>query len=394
MKYTSLTLLVCLVACQKMEKKVSSSNTLVATTGSVSALVFDSLTINGDSLVLYDENFRPCDNSYLPDAPARAFRNAQNQIVLLAPNFKNRAMVGTAFASMAHDCRIRYAAGNRPSPDSLDDRSWLHAFYTEDGTHIFGLVSASFIPYRHGMLCGAGTGSTDCWINGIASVQSTNAGDTFTYPAAVPKHIFMAPPIPYDSMVAVQPSYVSVTNFVPWHDSLFAMVWRRNATGIASFNCLIKAAKNDLDNWYVLTNSGYQLMSTLNGSSGWTLNSFTPKAIPVLSRNVRALVLHEPTQTFIAIFQDRVNNIPGFYYSTSQNLQTWTTRKMLYPGEARSTASGTDAYEYPSLLDENSTDRNFGLADDSLHLFFTKFDYTGSSYKRLLLAVPLHVASH
>jgi hypothetical protein len=383
-------LVFCLCTCKKPVGKTDQQMSLSKT--ALTTPVFVSMDVAGDSIVLYNENVRPCDNSYLPDAPARAFRNSQQQIILFAPNFKNRAMVGTSFSSMQHDCKIRYAAGNRPSADSLDDRSWLHAFYTTDGTHIFGLVSASFIPYRHGLPCGGGTGTTDCWYNGIASVTSVNAGDTFVYPASVPGHIFMAPPAPYDNNISVQPSYVSVTNFVPWQDSLYAMVWRRNPSGEASYNCLIKAAKNDLNNWYVLTGSGYQLMSTLN-SSGWTLNTFTPKALPALSRNVRALVLHEATQTFIAIFQDRVGTVAGFYYSTSKDLLNWTPRKFLYTGAARSTSNGEDAYEYPSLLDENSTDMNFGLVDDDLHLFFTKFDYTGTTYKRLLLAVPLHITT-
>lgn len=395
MKYVIVVLPVFLAACQKMDKKTLHSDGLL-NQSSVASANFQSLTVDSSmtELVLYNENERPCDNSYLPDAPARAFRNAQNQIVLFAPNFKNRAMTGPDFPGLAHDCRIRFAAGNRPSADTLDDRSWLHAFHTKDGINIFSLISASFIPYRHGLPCGGGSGTTDCWINGIAAAYSDNSGDTFSYHADVPKHIFMAPPQPYDNSIAVQPSYVSVTNFVPWRDSLFAMVWRRNATGVASFNCLIAADTSDLDHWSVLTTGGFAPMSSFTPGLGWTLNSFSPKPVAGLSRNVRGLVLHEPTQTFIAVYQDRVNNIPGFYYSTSKDLQNWSGRTMLYPGAARSTVTAEDAYEYPAFLDENSSDRNFGKVDDHFRLFFTKFAYTGSGYKRLLVAVPVKVTSN
>ncbi len=204
------------------------------------------LTVAGPERVLFDQVRDGCERWDIPDAPARAFRDAAGKIVLFAPNFDNRAFVGPSLDKLARDCDVRFEAGGKANPALLDDRSWLHAFYTKDGRDVFALASASFIPYRHKIACAAGTATTDCWYNGLAALQSSDGGETFHYLGAPPDQLVFPPPEAYRDDVADPPGFMTATNIIEWKGALYTIVYRRGAGGDdPSRNCLARA---DSDN--------------------------------------------------------------------------------------------------------------------------------------------------
>ena len=83
----------------------------------------------------------------------------------------------------------------------------------------------------------------------------------------------------------------------------------------------------------------------------------------------------------------------GVFYATSADLVTWSPPKKLMGG------SGIGVYrcddpaplEYPSLLDPNSTDRNFMTVGATAQLFLTRFNVAGCkiSMDRDLIRIPI-----
>jgi hypothetical protein len=353
--------------------------------------------VAGPERVLFDQATSACDASDLPDAPARAFRNADQEIVLFAPNFKNRAFVGPDFNTLTRDCKVRFAAAGSADPSLLDDRTWLQAFHSQDGRIVFALASASFIPYRHGKACAAGTGArTDCWLNGIAALRSDDGGATFHYLGTPPHHIAFPPPEPYRTDLADPPGFVSATNIVSWNGQLFTILWRRGGDdGERSRNCLARAANDDPLKWDIWS-GGRFVSATRFEDQSWTVLTTNCDAIGPATP-IRGIVFHEESQAFLAVFQYRRGERQGFYYATSRDLVSWSRPKPLLLVDLRNaTELGEEWAQYPSIIDGSSSDRNFGSVGDAADLVFVRFKSIAGTAKvvRRLVAVPIRIDGH
>jgi hypothetical protein len=349
----------------------------------------------GPERVLFDQATAACDQSDLPDAPARAFRNDKGEIVLFAPNFRNRALVGTELDTLTRDCSVRFAAAGNADPSLLDDRTWLHAFHTDDGRAIFALASASFIPYRHGMKCEAGDGErTDCWLNGIAALRSEDGGATFHYLGNPPHQVAFPPPEQYRPDVADPPGFVSATNIVAWNSDLFAILWRRGDDAERSRNCLARAPGGDPLVWEMWS-GGRFLPASRFENGAWIVSTTDCDAIGPGSA-IRGIVLHEKSRTFLSVFQYRTGSESGFYYATSTDLIEWSRpAPLLQIDLRRDAATGGEWAQYPSIIDGRSSDRNFGTVGDTAELIFVRFkpDAHTGKVTRQLVALPIGIAS-
>ncbi|MEJ0011737.1 MAG: hypothetical protein WDM94_03735 [Bauldia sp.] len=354
------------------------------------------LAVAGPERVLFDSVRDGCDAHDLPDAPARAFRNAAGEMVLFAPNYINRALVGPDLEHLTRDCTVRFAAAGSAVPAQLDDRTWLQAFHTDNGRDVFAFASASFIPYRHGMLCSAGPARTDCWYNGIAALSSTDGGATFGYLGAPPQQIAFPPPAPYDSGVADPAGFITATNIVAWQGALYTILWRRGEDG-KSHNCLARAEGGDPLRWQVWSGTGF-VPATAFASNAWQIATADCAAIgPKTQPVIRGLVLNEKDRTFIAVFQYRTGTSGeehGFYYATSPDLIRWSEPSLLLATDLQADAAPREGYAgYPSIIDETSPDRNFGTVGASASLVFVRFvPYGQKSVRRELVSVPIRIA--
>lgn len=351
------------------------------------------VSVDGAERVLFDQATSACDASDLPDAPARAFRNAAGEIVLFAPNFKNRALVGPDLDRLVRDCTVRFVAAGSPDPSLLDDRTWLHAFHSDDGQAIFAFASASFIPYRHGIACEAGSARTDCWYNGLAALRSDDGGATFRYLGEPPRHLAFPPPESYSPDIADPPGFMSATNIVAWQGNLFTILWRRGEGGNdRSRNCLARAPSDDPLQWEVWSGSAFVPAARFEAGV-WTVLTTDCDALGPTTP-VRGLVLDEDSGTFVAVFQYRTGDDHGFYYATSRDLVRWSPpAELLGIDLMRDAGPGEEWAGYPSIIDGSSSDRNFGTVGGTADLVFVRFMPVASTAKvlRRLVAVPIRI---
>lgn len=356
--------------------------------------------------VLYDSRRDACDGSDLPDAPARAVRNSDGNLVLFAPNFKARAFEGPSLSALNKDCRIRFSASGDPDPNQLDDRTWIHSMMRLADGRIFALASASYMPYRHNQSCTAGKGRTACWYNGIAALISTDGGKSFSYLGNPPHHLVLRPPEPYSGNSRNPPGFITATNFVKHEGHAYSIVWYRGRKAPERYNCLLRASVSNPLEWEVWTGAAYESVARFEDNQ-WTTSSRTCAAIGdgVLG-NVRSIIFHEPSRTFFAVYSKSSkppNGTSGFYYSTSKNLHDWSPGKLIYQGRSPSREQLDDPTDlevsitYPAFLDENSIDPDFGTASDQFDLIFVRLAKSASggriSSYRQLVRVPLKVRS-
>ena len=98
------------------------------------------LILTGPERTLFSASRDACDGADVPDAPARAFRDASGGIALYGLHYRNRALRGPDFEHLRIDCRVVLDSGEKPDPALYDDRSWITATWTEDGTNVAALL--------------------------------------------------------------------------------------------------------------------------------------------------------------------------------------------------------------------------------------------------------------
>ncbi|MEO0598994.1 MAG: hypothetical protein AAF126_22980, partial [Chloroflexota bacterium] len=74
---------------------------------------------------IFDWTTDRCDDEDIPDLPARAFRDANDQVQLIATHFVGRRKIGPTLNDITHDCNIVAHPVNNPDPAQFADKEWL-----------------------------------------------------------------------------------------------------------------------------------------------------------------------------------------------------------------------------------------------------------------------------
>src|SRR3954469_16172091 len=100
---------------------------LALTTPAAAALdpPLSSLTLVGPPTLLFKAGRDACDGADVPDASARALRDATGAVALFGMHYRNRALRGPDFDHLTLDCAIVLDSGEKPDPALYDDRSWI-----------------------------------------------------------------------------------------------------------------------------------------------------------------------------------------------------------------------------------------------------------------------------
>lgn len=86
-----------------------------------------------------------------------------------------------------------------------------------------------------------------------------------------------------------------------------------------------------------------------------------------------------------------------FRYATSADLLNWTRSRVLYTHDGSPACKNTAVatISYPSVLDPDSRDRNYGTVDDDAFLYFTRFNAASKcrmDLDRDLVRIPIKLS--
>jgi hypothetical protein len=352
----------------------------------------------GEAELVFKYGNQACETWDIPDAAARAFRDARGRVHLFAAAAKNRAFVGATLATIAHNCDVTYAAGQSDKPADFDDEGWLESFYTIDGKTVFGLVSMDYHPGRHGLPC---DDAGECWYSAITWAISKDGGEHFSSPSA-PARFVTGPLENFDNNHSSPRGAFVPTNIVQKDGYFYAMISFASDGQQKGGDCLFRTSNlSDPQSWRAWDGSGFNIAFVSPYSGGSDIAQRRP-CPPVGSNN-----LSPPVRTlartlsggFIAVFLkgSATSDMPeGAYVSYSDDLVHWGNPKLLLsfnvfdPKKCRRGTS-LPSYWYPSLIDPSAKSLSFDVIGRSAYLFLTRFNncgYADRDLVRLKVAVP------
>jgi hypothetical protein len=358
-----------------------------------------SIAITGPEETVFDWSRNACEPRDIPDAPARAFRDAEGRVQLIASHHVNRREVGPDLDHLKHRCEVILRSGYDPQPRNFDDREWIASTFTSDGKTVFALVHDEYQGYNHPGACESGE-LLKCWYNAITFARSDDAGRTYRQPAGAAK---LVATVPYRyEPDAGSYGFFSPSNIVhgqaDGHYYVLARVGGHEAQPQGA--CLLRTRRlSDPKSW-----------------RGWDGSSFGVRFIdpyrdeappdghvcePVAPRQIDRMSLSLTWNTYIdryLLVGEAAGRTPeqiGIYFSTSSDLVHWSERTLIREVEAPWTFECGDRNPAtnPSVLDSTSGSRNFETTGRRPWLYFTRFHYSGceQTLDRDLARVPLRL---
>ncbi|PZF82624.1 hypothetical protein [Jiangella anatolica] len=367
---------------------VGAAPALTPATAEETALATVGFAVTGPQEIVFDYGDDACATIDLPDAAARAFRDSSGDVHLIATHYQHWASIGPSLNAVERDCgHMIYAAGANPLPETFDNRGWLESFYTLDGDTIHGLVAMDYHPDHYtGLDCSV---QDECWYGTTVQATSTDGGYSFTSPPTGTPRFIAGPDVPFD---AASPDRVGT--FVPSTivegpgGYLYATLSYDRPSGEGS--CLIRTLPQDLGNpasWRAWDGTGFGVQFSSPYAPGTEPgdNDCAPVASS-LGWPIRSLIKVEGQNLYLAIAHGTatVGGVTKAVVraSTSTDLRTWTTPQTVMElprygqfGENCSTHASQERYQYPSLLDPESTSINFNSTGSTAYIYATAIRY-------------------
>ena len=347
----------------------------------------------GDEVTVFDYPSDACDRLDIPDTPARAFRDASGTVNLFASHRVTRRSTGPELDALTHNCEVVMDSHEDPGPDQFNDREWIAATWTPDGTRVAALVHNEYQGHRHPGRCPSGV-YRECWYNSITLAASEDGGRSFSQgpPAA---HVVAAPPTRYVPGTGPKGLF-SASNIVPGPDDdgyLYSMVHLIGDD--TSGTCLMRTSDPfDAGSWRAWDGEGFghEFVDPYTGDAGTeTCHPVAPDRIGTMRHS---LTFNRYLDRYLLIGVAGGGREPaGIYLSTSQDLIDWTPRTLVMEAELPWSFECGDEFpiNYPSLLDPESPSRNFDITGRTGFLYFTRLDYSGCRGRldRDLIRVPV-----
>jgi hypothetical protein len=354
---------------------------VVALAGTCGAIAADrphvAPTVDAREHVVFQWRTDRCEDNQYPDAPARAFRDAEGRVHLFASHYDNRAFVGASLDSVRIDCRPAHEGRRADDPAAFDDRVWLTSFHTRDGRSIVALGHAEYHGHLRPALC-PWRDYRSCWWNAVVGLGSSDGGRTFRRPEG-DKAIVAAPRGPYDASVRRPVGYFSPSNMIERQGWLYAFVFAEAHGDQKRGPCLLRsAAPHDPAEWRAWDGKDFTVSLASPAPAESRRDRGVCAPVPGLGATVTSVVRHEESNGFIALIAAARNGAApriGVYFSTSQDLLHWSSPQLLFerPIMFNYRCEDAAAYGYPALLDSDSQSRNFETVGSSAWLYLTRF---------------------
>ncbi|KQT19296.1 hypothetical protein ASG40_00045 [Methylobacterium sp. Leaf399] len=335
------------------------------------------LTLIGAPKPLFRATRDACDGVDVPDASARAFRDAAGTVVLFGMHYRNRALRGPDFDRLKLDCAVVLDSAGDADPARYDDRSWVTATWTEDGTAVAALLHHEYQANTHAGRCRL-PAYLACWYNSIVAASSTDGGRTIR--RATPPVVVAAAPFAQEVDQGRHRGFFNPSNIVAdgrWR-YVFASTtgWSQPGRTQEAGVCLFRSDDpSDPARWRAWTGIGFE--ARFPGPYGKARpGPDTCKPVAPFPTPVGAVVRHRATGAWIAVFMAKASAVfprSGFYWTSSRDLLAWDQPRLLMAGatlyDDACTASGR-LIAYPSLIDPAAEGRNFDDAGDAALLTY------------------------
>jgi hypothetical protein len=360
------------------------------------------LSIAGKEQLVFQWSKDKCEDLDIPDLPARAFRDAQGNVQLIASHLTARRAIGPDLDHVKHECQPVMHSDLNPDPSKYDDSEWLASPYSLDGETVYALVHNEYHGHEHPGMCPQHD-YFPCWDNSITLAVSKDAGASYTEALTPPANLVAR--LPYQYKAGAGPDGTRApSNIIKGPGDYYYSFFNVSMVNTQEqWVCLMRT--NDLadpTSWRYWDGQGFdgQFIDPY-------LSPDAPPAdhlCPALARNQIGASMNDSItfNTFlnryvlVGISADQIDNREtwGFFYAFSDDLVHWTHRKLLLEVPLPWTVqnSGTDVYYlYPSLLDPQSDSRNFETTGDTAYLYFTRFNngQGGGPLDRDLIRVPV-----
>ncbi len=355
------------------------------------------VTIEGPEQTVFDWSKDACETWDVPDAPARAFRDAEGRVHLIASHSTNRAAVGPDLNTLTRDCHILFQGNQEDSPDKFDDRAWLSGFYTEDGLTVYALVHNEYQGYHRPALCPSRT-YIRCWRNAITFAISRDSGQTFVQPEP-PSHLIATPPYRYEGDYGRNVGYFNPTNILRKDGAYFAMFSAAQYHDQEWGACIMRSQRlDDPTSWRAWDGKAFTVQFR-NAYKDTIADPARHVCAPVgkgkLVTPLGGIVRHTGSGAFIAVMAGTRRSASGIYASASHDLIEWSDAVLLWqlPTNAPKDGCPVITYHHPSLIDPTSADRNFATVGDLAQLYVMTHNFKNcrASPDRDLLRVPVRI---
>lgn len=337
------------------------------------------ITPTGEAQTVFDWSRDACETWDIPDAPARAFRDASGQIYLLASHHANRAAIGPDFESLRHLCPVVFEGSHADAPEAFDDRAWLSGLYTADGQTVYALVHNEFQGNHRAALCPSQI-YIRCWRNAITFAVSRDGGRHFAQPTP-PAHLVATPPYRYEGDHGRNVGYFNPTNIIRKDGHYMAMFsaapYRDQEWGA----CVMRTDRiDDPSSWRAWNGKDFtvQFVDPYVGPvSDPSRHVCAPVGKGKLITPLGGIVRHQSSGAYILLMAGTRDTQSGIYASASWDLIDWSEPSLVWalPMASSGGSCPQTVYDYPSLIDAASSDRNFASVGDGAALYFVAHHY-------------------
>lgn len=361
-----------------------------------------SLTLVGPAATVFSARRDACDGADVPDASARAFRDATGAVAVFGMHYRNRALRGPDLDRLRLDCTVVLDSGEKADPALYDDRSWITATWTGDGKAVAALIHHEYQANEHEGRCRSKV-YMECWYNTLTGAASADGGRSFTRKS--PPVVMAAAPFRQEVDQGRHRGFFNPSNI--FSDGRFAYVfasttgWTIAGRGQPAGVCLFRTDRpSDPASWRAWTGTGF----TAAFPDPYAKATIAPAAcapVEPFPTPVGAVVRHRATGAWIAVFMAKADRRQfarsGFYWTTSRDLLAWDQPRLLLAGatiyDDPCTAPG-GLIAYPSILDPAATGRNFDDAGDTALLTYVTLETEGCTItsNRDLMKRPLAIS--
>lgn len=339
-----------------------------------------------------------CTKQDVPDIAARAFRDADGTVHLVATHKAARALTGASLDAVQRNCAVIFEGHGRDDPGLHDDRSWLSSFHTLDGKTVFALVSNEFHGQRRPALCPSGE-YMRCWRNSVTAAVSTDGGQSFRLAAPPPAHAVATLPYPYAGDVGKRTGYFAPTNIIRRGDYWYAFVWAERYKSQQRGACLLRTDNlADPRAWRAWDGKGFSvrfadgIRTRAATADGHTCAPVAPGA---LSGTVRSLAVHRASGQVIATMATVRNGVAGIWATTSRDLLSWSAPQLVWqvPLLFRYGCGDRAAFDYPALLAPDSRSMSFEDVGTHAYLYMTRLNLADCQvgWNRDLVRLPVRI---